>query len=495
MAKRPNAFTPVISIDRKSREPLRLQIYRELRHAIASGILQGGQRVPSSRMLSIELNVSRIPVLAAYAQLLSEGYIETRKGSGTFITAALPETLMHCHRPADGSVRRASGTRQIARRAALFPPEIRGPWYRGLGAFGVHQPAFEEFPFAVWSRLITHHSKGPSARAIHSIHPMGSMRFREELCNYLRTSRGVRAEPDQVMIVSGSQQALQISANVLLDPGAAVWMEEPGYRLARNVFVAAGCRLIPVPVDDEGLNVTAGIKRCANASVAYVTPSHQYPLGSTMSARRRMELLNWAEGQNAWIIEDDYDSEYRFETPPVASLQGLDTNERVIYIGTFSKVLFASLRIGYIVIPPDLVDRFISVRYAMDIFPPYLFQEVIADFIHQGHFARHIRRMRHLYAERRNALADLMTRTCGNSLEIHGAAAGMHLAAVFPVKRDDVAMAEEAAKQGLWLWPLSRSYITKNVRTGFILGYGNVATHAMPRAVGKLRSALNRRLM
>jgi GntR family transcriptional regulator / MocR family aminotransferase len=494
MAKRPSAFTPVIGIDRKSPQPLRFQIYREIRDAIANGVLRGGQRVPSSRTLSIELNVSRIPVLAAYAQLLSEGYFETRKGSGTFISGTLPETLMHCSRPPNGSVRRASGTRHIAQRALLYPSEARGPWYRGLGAFGVHQPAFEEFPFAIWSRLVMHHSKGPSARAIHCIDPMGSRRFREEICNYLRTSRGVRADPDQIMIVSGSQQALQIAASVLLDPDSPVWMEEPGYRLARNVFAAAGCRLIPVPVDVEGLNVTAGMKRCANAAVAYVTPSHQYPLGSTMSARRRIELLNWAESQNAWIIEDDYDSEYRFDTPPVASLQGLDANERVIYIGTFSKVLFASLRLGYIVIPPDLVDRFISVRYAIDIFPPYLFQEVIADFIHEGHFARHIRRMRHLYAERRNVLCELLMRTCGDSLAVYGAAAGMHLAAIFPSRRDDVVLAEEAAKQGLWLWPLSKSYITKSVRTGFILGYGNVSTNAMPRAVGKLRSLLGRRL-
>lgn len=495
MTKRPSAFTPVITIDRKSTHSLRLQIYRGLRDAIADGRLRGSQRVPSSRTMSAELNVSRIPILAAYAQLLSEGYFETRKGSGTFVSAALPETLMHAPRPAGGSVRKASGMRQIARRASLFPSEIRGPWYKGLGAFGVHQPAFEEFPFAVWSRLITHHSKGPSARAIHCIDPMGSMRFREEICNYLRTARAVRAEPEQVMIVSGSQQALQIATNVLLDPDASVWIEEPGYRLARNVFAAAGCRLIPVPVDDEGLNVAAGIKRCVHASVAYVTPSHQYPLGSTMSARRRMQLLNWAQSQGSWIIEDDYDSEYRFDSPPVASLQGLDANERVIYIGTFSKVLFASLRIGYIVIPPDLLERFISVRYAMDIFPPYLFQEVIADFIHEGHFARHVRRMRQLYAERRRTLADLLMRRCGNVLKIHGDAAGMHLAATFYTNRDDVGPAEEAAKQSLWLWPLSRSYITKNVRTGFILGYGNVAADAMPRAVEKLRSVLGRRFM
>jgi GntR family transcriptional regulator / MocR family aminotransferase len=364
------------------------------------------------------------------------------------------------------------------------------PWRAGLGAFAVHQPAFEEFPYAIWSRLVTHHSRDPNARAIHCIDPLGSLRFREAICEYLRTARAVQCEPGQVMVVSGSQQALQIAANVLLDPDDAVWMEEPGYRLARNVFAAAGCRVIPVPVDDEGLNVEAGIARNAQARAAYVTPSHQYPLGSAMSAGRRLQLLNWAQRYGAWIIEDDYDSEYRFESAPISSLQGLDNNWRVIYIGTFSKVLFASLRLGYMVIPPDLVERFIAVRYAIDIFPPYLFQEVIADFMREGHFARHIRRMRQLYSERRKTLVEQLRSAFGDALEVRGAEAGMHLAVTFPSDHDDVAIATKAAEQGLWLWPLSGSYMTKNVRKGFILGYGNVAAQAISGAVEKMRAAI-----
>jgi GntR family transcriptional regulator / MocR family aminotransferase len=490
MPKRPSAFTPVIAVERKRSQPLRSQIYREIRNAITRGSLRAGQRVPSSRSLSTELNISRISILSAYAQLLAEGYFESRRGSGTFISRALPESLLQCSRPTTAPLRKATGTRSIARRALLVPAEDAMPWRGGLGAFGVHQPAFEEFPFAIWSRLVMHHSKGPSARAIHCIDPMGSKRLRDAICGYLRTARAVQAEPDQIMIVSGSQQALQISANVLLDPGASMWMEEPGYRLARNVFAAAGCRIVPVPVDDEGLNVAAGIKHCPGARVSYVTPSHQYPLGSTMSAGRRLQLLNWAQSRSAWIIEDDYDSEYRFKTPPVASLQGLDTNARVIYIGTFSKVLFASLRVGYIVIPPDLVERFAAVRYAMDIFPPYLFQEVIADFISEGHFSRHIRRMRLLYEERRRLLAELLTDACGDMLEIRGSAAGMHLTTVFRSNQDDVGFAERAAESNLWLWPLSTSYVTKNIQSGFVLGYGNVAKQAIPRAVEKLRVVL-----
>jgi GntR family transcriptional regulator / MocR family aminotransferase len=491
MAKGSSALTPVVTVDRSNSQPLHSQIYRSLRNSIATGVLRPGQRVPSSRALSAELDVSRITILDAYAQLLAEGYFKSREGAGTFVSSSLPEYLTQVGRPVNGRSPRASGPRPVARRALPFPTVPLTPWRNGLGAFAVHQPAFEEFPYAIWSRLVTHHSKDPNARAIHCIDPLGSRRFREAICEYLRTARAVHCEPEQVMIVSGSQQALQITANVLFDPGDALWMEEPGYLLARNVFTAAGCRQIPVAVDDEGLNVEIGLARCAQARAAYVTPSHQYPLGSAMSAGRRLQLLNWAQRCGAWIIEDDYDSEYRFESAPISSLQGLDNNRRVIYIGTFSKVLFASLRLGYIVIPPDLVERFIAVRYAMDIFPPYLFQEVIADFMREGHFARHIRRMRQLYSERRKVLVEQLKSTFGSTLEMRGAEAGMHLTVTFPSDRDDVAIAERAAELGLWLWPLSGSYVTKKVRKGFILGYGNVAAQAIPGAVEKLRAAIS----
>jgi GntR family transcriptional regulator/MocR family aminotransferase len=490
MTKRSSAFTPVVTTDRRDANPLYVQVYTALRNAIARGELRAGQRMPSSRAMSAELNVARITILDAYAQLQAEGYLETHKGAGTFVSDALPEFLTQCKQQAPGKTQRTSGPRPVARRALLVPAQHAPPWRGGLGAFAVHQPAFEEFPLTLWSRLIAQHSKNPRAHAIHFVDPVGSVRFREAICDYLRTARAVQCEPDQIMVVSGSQHALQIAANVLLDPGTPVWMEEPGYRLARHVFASAGCQQVPVPVDNEGLNVAAGVRLCAHARAAYVTPSHQYPLGSTMSAARRLQLLNWAQREGAWIIEDDYDSEYRFESTPISSLQGLDRNSRVIYIGTFSKVLFPSLRMGYMVIPRDLMERFVAVRYGMDIFPPYLYQEVIADFMREGHFGRHIRRMRLLYSERRKALVELLEKTFGNALEIRGAEAGMHLAATFREDRDDVGIATKAAAQGLWLWPLSTSYVTRNIRKGFVLGYGNVAIEAMPAAVEKLRVIL-----
>jgi GntR family transcriptional regulator/MocR family aminotransferase len=484
-------ISPLIVIDRKSPAPLHKQIYDAYRGAILRGDLRPGQQIPSSRVLTNELEVSRFPVLNAYAQLLAEGYFESRMGAGTFVSASLPEQLMSVESPIAPPVHIPSGPRPVAERSFRYPKFERSYVLRGWGAFGVHQPAFDQFPFQIWSRLVTHHSQTPIARAIHHIDPRGSEGFREEICAYLRTARGVKCETDQIMVVSGSQQALDITARVLFDPGSKVWVEEPGYNLERIVLAAAGCHLCPVPIDGEGIDVSAGIKKYRKARAAFVTPSHQYPLGSTMSASRRLQLLNWAQTSGAWVIEDDYDSEYRYESQPIASLQGLDANARVIYIGTFSKVLFPSLRIGYIVIPPDLVERFIAVRFAMDIFPPYLYQEVLADFMRLGHFGRHIRRMRQLYRERRTALVKSLRDEFGDTIEIHGAEAGMHFVMTLPNIASDRQIASIAAKEKMWLLPLSPCYSGKDPRQGFIMGFGSMPANQMARSVRKLRTILD----
>ena len=354
----------------------------------------------------------------------------------------------------------------------------------------VGQLALDHFPFQVWSNLVIRHSRHVRISSLHFSDPRGSEVFREAIAAYLRTARGVSCEAGQIMVVSGSQQALEIAARVLLDPGNQVWVEEPGYRLAQQVLKMAGCELIPVPVDDEGLDVAAGIERCRNARVAYVTPSHQFPLGVTMSASRRIQLLDWAQSSGSWIIEDDYDSEYRYAQMPIASLQGLDRNSRVIYVGTFSKTLFPSLRIGYLVIPPDLMDRFVAVRHAMDVYPPHLYQAVLTDFIEEGHFSRHIRRTRLVYGERRNVLVDAIRGEFGSQLQIVGADAGMHLAAILPRQIHDRETSERAARENLWLWPLSPCFLSKNRRHGFILGFGSTAAEEIRKRVRQLRKVL-----
>jgi GntR family transcriptional regulator/MocR family aminotransferase len=491
MSSQPIGILPIMMVDRDADAPLHKQIYDAYRAAILRGDLRPGQQIQSSREFASEIQVSRFPVLHAYSQLLAEGYFESRVGAGTFVSCSLPEQLLSVERHARPLAPTPSGPRPVSRRSALFPQVDLSLFLRGWGAFGVHQPAFDQFPFQVWSNLVVEHSRNPNAKAIHYVHPLGSQAFREAICAYLRTARGVNCDASQVMVVSGSQQALDITARVLFDPGSRVLVEEPGYKLGRTVLAAAGCQLVPVPVDNEGMVIEDVIRRKQKAQAAFVTPSHQFPLGSTMSATRRLHLLNWAQSTGSWIIEDDYDSEYRFESRPVASLQGMDGNARVIYIGTFSKVLFPSLRIGYIVIPADLVERFIAVRLAMDIFPPYLYQEVLTDFINQGHFGRHIRRMRQLYGERRAVLIESLKEELGNRLEVHGASAGMHVSVTMRGDVDDRAIAAKAAAERLWLMPLSPAYLGKKPRQGFVLGFASTPANQIPRAVRKFRAILN----
>ena len=478
---------PVISIDRGHAKPLHRQVYDGYREAILRGDLAPGQKIPSSRELASEMQVSRFPVLHAYAQLVAEGYFESQVGSGTFISATLPEQMMSSEHYIDFCEQRPSGLRPIARRNSLYPTFRRDSPLRSWGAFGLHQPASDQFPFQVWSELVSGHSRNPSSSSLQRIDPMGLPRFRLEICRYLRTARSVKCDPGQIMVVSGSQQALDITSRVLLNPGDSVLVEEPGYSLERTALAAAGCRLKLVPVDDQGMNI-AHPTRCKGAKAAFVTPSHQFPLGSTMSATRRLLLLNWAQSAGAWVIEDDYDSEYRFDTKPIASLQGLDVNSRVIYIGTFSKILFPSLRIGYIVVPRDLVTLFEAVRFATDIFPPYLYQEVLADFMALGHLGRYIRKMRRIYGERRSVLIGSLRAEFGDFLQVHGASAGMHVSVSLPEGFNDVDICERASAERLLLWPLSRYYAGKKPLQGFVLGFGSANAEQIPNAVKRLRS-------
>jgi len=485
-----SGILPMITVDRQAAKALHHQIYDACRTAIVEGRLRPGQRIPSSRVLAVELRVSRFPVLNAYAQLLAEGYLESRVGAGTIVSRSLPDQLTSSSRPGVRFAAIRSGPRPVALRPSCLNRLEKSPWLGGWGALGVGQVAVDQFPLPIWSNLVARHSRNMEAKSFRYGNQMGSEALRKTIAAYLRTARSVHCEAEQVMIVSGSQQALEISARVLFDPASSVWMEEPGYGLARHAFALTGCHLVPVPVDQEGLNVAAGIKRCRKARAAFVTPSHQFPMGVTMSAPRRFQLLEWAQHAGSWIIEDDYDSEYRYESLPIACLQGLDASARVIYIGTFSKVLFPSLRLGYVVMPSDLIGRFQAIRRAMDIGPPSFFQEVLADFIEEGHFARHIRRMRVLYRERRTALVDSISKELGSMVEVLGDEAGMHLAVNVPSRCSDLEIAERAARQNLWLWPLSPSYMAGLPRSGFILGFGSTAVTEIPRAVRQLRNLL-----
>jgi GntR family transcriptional regulator/MocR family aminotransferase len=302
--------------------------------------------------------------------------------------------------------------------------------------------------------------------------PAGVVPLREAIAEHLRAARAVRCEAEQVLIVPGSQAALRLAAAVLLARGDRVAVEDPGYPGARAALGASGAALVPVPVDDEGMSVASLRRRGRRVRAVCVTPSHQYPLGSSMTASRRFALLEWACRNQAWVLEDDYDSEYRYVSRPLGALQGMDAHQRVIYIGTFSKVLFPAVRVGYLVVPPSLGERFVTAREAFDLFSPTLYQRVLAEFIREGHFGRHIRRMRGVYLERRDTLLSGLARHCGDRITVHNADAGLHVAVLLPPGLDDRQVVRLMTRRGLTATALSTCYAGRSRRNGLLLGFG-----------------------
>jgi GntR family transcriptional regulator/MocR family aminotransferase len=320
--------------------------------------------------------------------------------------------------------------------------------------------------------------------------PAGYRPLREAIAGYLRNARAVACTADQVMVVSGTQHALDLAARVLLDPGETAWVEDPGYIGTRSALMGAGVRVKPVPVDSEGFNVARAERHHPGARLCYVTPSHQYPLGVTMSLPRRLALLDWARRCNAWIVEDDYDSEFRYAGRPLAALQGLDRDQRVLYVGTFSKVLFPALRLGYLVAPPDLIGAFVAARALADHHPPSLTQAILADFIADGHLARHVRRMRTLYAERQLALLRAVRRELGGCLSVAAAEAGLHVVGWLADGVDDRAASRRAAACGVEAPPLSAYRLEQGQRGGLLLGYAATSPRQIRDGVRGLAAAL-----
>jgi GntR family transcriptional regulator / MocR family aminotransferase len=472
-----------LAVDRSSGIPLHRQIYQGIRGAILDGLLRPGQRAPSTRSLALELAVSRLPVLTAYDQLLHEGYLEGRVGSGTFVSAALPDDLLRT-RPAPDAAARPVGARQVARAA----PRTREEW--GLGPFRVSLPALDQFPHAAWARLVARHAHALTHEQMAYGDPAGLMPVRVAIADHLRLARGVRCEAEQVLIVSGSQAALRLATTVLLARGDRVAVEEPGYPGARSALAAGGSELVPVPVDEEGMSVAA-LRVCGRrVRAAYVTPSHQYPLGTSMTAARRLALLDWAFHREAWVLEDDYDSEYRYVSRPLGALQGMDAHERVVYLGTFSKVLFPAVRVGYLVVPPSLWQRFVDARLAFDLFPPTLYQLALAEFLREGHFTRHLRHMRGVYLTRRDALLTGLARHCGDRLTVHNADAGLHVAVELSAGVDDTDVVQRMAGRGLTATALSTCYAGTSRRSGLLLGFGGSTERRLLEATRSLAEVL-----
>ncbi len=472
--------------------PLYRQIYDSIRRSILNGEFESRMRIPPSRALAEGLGVSRMTVMNAYEQLFAEGYLEGRTGAGTFVASRLPEEYLlasglnartETKRPARREFRLSQYGNYVSKNSGkVLENQAAGkpvPFQHSL-------PAIDEFPFDIWSKITQRHQKYAYKTLNGFGDPAGFGLLREAVASHLSSVRGVRCECDQVIITNGAQQALDLIARVLVSPGDKVWVEDPGYLGVKDVFAAAGAELVPVPLDGEGFDLKRALETGTNAGIAYVTPSRHFPLGTTMSLQRRLGLLEWASDNDGWIIEDDYDSEYRYAGRPLASLQGLDRDGRVIYVGTFSKTIFSALRLGCMVVPPDMIDIFLTTRSLTDAHSPMMEQTVLAEFIAEGHFARHIRRMRTLYRERQEILISEIEKRLGGMLEVTRADAGMQIVGWLPEGVSDKAVSLELARNGVRAAPVSEYAINPLGRGGLLLGYTAFSENQVKKGVKKL---------
>jgi GntR family transcriptional regulator/MocR family aminotransferase len=469
-------------LERDNATPIFRQIYLQIRGAILAQRLAPGAKLPSTRALAADLGVARTSVISAYEQLLAEGYLSGRVGSGTYISSDLPEP-----------VERQRRRRKVAGISPPLSPRARD--FAALNAVAIED---EDRPFTnarvlldartieVWRKL-----SQDIFRSFDPIHrgysdTRGLIELRRGICDYLSAARGVRATPEQILITSGTQHAIDIATRVLFSPGDQVWVEDPGYPMTRRALAAAGLQLRPVAVDAQGLNVRAGLRLAPKARAAFITPSHQYPLGIMLSMTRRLELLAWARETGSWIIEDDYHSEYRYAGRPLAALQGLDEAERVIYVGTFNKVLFPGLRLGYVVVPPQLAQSFAGARFLLDRQPPTPPQILIAEFMRQGYFAAHIRRMRLLYRDQRDLIVGELQRRLESRIAVTAPEQGMHLVAFLHDGLSDVALEAVLRERGIIVRPLSRMYLKAPPHHGFLLGFTGFPRQIIVPAVARL---------
>ncbi len=483
-----------INLDESLSLPLYRQLYEGLRGAILSGRLSPGGRVPSTRSLARELSISRNTVSQAYAELEAEGYLSGRHGSGTYVSRELPEERLHGAgmglRVARAEARReaaANGRRGTSRASRDVERELSQP--QGLPYdFHPGQGAWDDFPVETWRRLLARQWRRGWRETMDYGDPGGYRPLREEVARFLASSRAVRCTREEVVIVNGTQQALDLLARVLLEPGDRVGIEDPGYPSARQLFSSYGARLVPVPVDEEGMAVE--MLRGSAARLAVVSPSHQFPTGAVLSLPRRLSLLAWARAEEALVVEDDYDSGFRFEGRPLASLQGLDDSGSVVYLGSFSNLLFPSLRVGYAVLPPGLVDAFEEAKELTDRQTPILEQQLLAGFLREGHFERHLRRMRHLYRTRRQALVEALGQRLAGAVEVVGASAGMHLMVRFLIPVDETTLVAKAASAGVGVYPAAPYYWGESPGPALVLGYAGMSEEQIREGVGRLARVL-----
>lgn len=480
---------PIVNVSLSPRiaGPLYRRLFETLREAIVAGTLPSGSRLPATRELAEQLAVSRNTVNTAYDMLHAEGYAMRRRGSGFYVTADLPDQPLAALPPGPSVPARHTAFSELSQRGRILAeasrpvPDIEGPAFqRGL-------PALDQFPFSLWQQHLARHCRRPDPQLLKYRDDGGLPALRSALKDYLQLARGVRCETQQIIIVAGGQAGLDLLSRLLVDAGDKVAIEDPGYIGARDALRAAGASLVPTPVDQDGLCVeTLG----SGPRLVYVTPSYQFPLGMTLSAARRLQLLHWAAQHDAHIIEDDYDSEFRFGGKPLSSMQGIDGEQRVAYMGTFSKVMFPALRLGYLVVPPALARACAAALRKTGQDAPLLIQAAMADFMRSGQFAAHIRRMRKCYARRQALLVELAQRHLSGLLDVQPTHAGMQLAGYFTRQMNEARLLALARGRGLDIACLSAYSLEECRRPGIFLGYAGVPESIMESAVIALGEAL-----
>lgn len=486
MIKTPWYGELAMKLNRASNTPLSRQIYSEMAHRILSGELRPDARIPSARQLSGDLQVSRNTVNAAYDQLAAEGYIERTVGAGSRVSGAVPAIAPL----GDGGHRNGARKPHISTRGRYLTEWTKVINDLESGAQHIGAPALDFLPIKLWKRLMTHQLERLSKDELGYGESAGYFPLRAAIASHLNRTRGLEVSSQQIVIVSGTQQALDLLSRVLLDPKDPVLFEEPGYPGARAAFMGGGTTLVPVPVDHEGMNLDTLSASQLDARAAYITPAHQFPLGVTMSLSRRLALLEWAEAFNAWIIEDDYDGEYRFAGKPLSALASIAKSERVIYVGTFSKVLFPGLRIGFVVLPEDLAERFASARGYMDRQSPILEQATLAAFMAGGHYDRHIRKMRRVYGERRAAVIQAFQNHGSGLIAIEAPETGMHVIVRLTAAVSEQRAADIFTEHGLPAMPIGSYFMNKPTARGLLVSFANIRVQDIDSGVRKLVAAL-----
>ncbi len=486
----------VLNIDSQGDQPKYWQVYWQIRQQILQGHLPPGSKLPASRRLAQQAGVARVTVLEALEQLQAEGFIMSRPGAGTFVAEELPGTAVSLPPSAFTPTFSAWGRRVLAAPVRPSASLLRhGEREGGETAvsgeidFGLGRTYSHSFPYDIWRRLLARYLSTDDIILARYGSVAGFMPLREAIARHLAHMRGVQCTPEQVVIVSGAQQTLDILTRLLLNPGDGVLVETPGYQDAFRLFRVNGARLTAMPVDEAGLPVEA-IPAGVNARLLFVTPSNQFPRGGAMPLARRLALLQWAQSHDALIIEDDYDGELRYDGRPLAALQGLDQEGRVVYLGTFSKVLFPALRLAYVVLPPSLVEPFVRAKRLIDRGAPTLTQAAVADFIAEGHFDRHLRHLRQEYGARRETLVNALSTYLPGQVRYTQDAAGLHVMAYLDEVCDEAAFVQAAAAQGVRVYPGAPYHLQRPFPASILLGFSGLEEAAIVEGVRRLAAVL-----